>query len=50
MEDMSEQHPEFNNKRNFVELVLDLPFNQSTEDEFDLEKAKTILDKDHYGL
>lgn len=36
--------------RNFVDLVLDLPFEESTKDTFDLDEAKEILDKDHYGL
>jgi ATP-dependent Lon protease len=40
----------FLNERNFLDLVLDLPFEEGTEDTFDLEKAKLILDKDHYGL
>ncbi len=37
---MNEMHPEFNNKRQFVELLTNLPFGQSTLDNFDLEKAK----------
>ena len=35
---------------NYVELLLDLPWNEFTNDNFDLRKAKKILDRDHYGL
>lgn len=35
---------------NYVEFMLDLPWGEYTEDDFDLKKAKAILDKDHYGL
>ncbi len=35
---------------NYLELMLDLPWNEYTTDNFDLKKVKTVLDKDHYGL
>lgn len=35
---------------NYVEFMLDLPWGEYTEDDFDLNKAKAILDRDHYGL
>ncbi|WP_069658231.1 endopeptidase La [Arcticibacter eurypsychrophilus] len=35
---------------NYLELVLDLPWNDFTKDNFDLKRAERILDKDHYGL
>jgi len=35
---------------NYVELLVDLPWNEFTEDNFDLRRAKKILDKAHYGL
>ena len=35
---------------NYVELMVDLPWNESTTDSFDLVKARKILDADHYGL
>nr|WP_246164480.1 endopeptidase La [Xanthovirga aplysinae] len=34
----------------YCELLLDLPWNDTTKDNFDLKRAKKILDKDHYGL
>lgn len=35
---------------NYAELLLDLPWNDLTNDNFDLKRAKKILDKDHFGL
>ena len=35
---------------NYVELLLDLPWDETTIDNFDLKRARKILDKDHYGL
>ena len=35
---------------NYIELLLDLPWGDFTDDNFDLRKAKKILDRDHYGL
>ncbi len=35
---------------NYLELLLDLPWNKFTKDNFDLKRAKKVLDDDHYGL
>jgi ATP-dependent Lon protease len=35
---------------NYLELLLDLPWQEYTKDNFDLAKVKQVLDKDHYGL
>ncbi len=35
---------------NYLELLLELPWNEFTKDNFDLKRAQKILDKDHYGL
>ncbi len=35
---------------NYVEFLIDLPWNDFTKDNFDLKRAEKILDKDHYGL
>ncbi|WP_312790208.1 endopeptidase La [Sphingobacterium sp.] len=35
---------------NYLELLLDLPWNETTKDNFDLNKAQKVLEKDHYGL
>ncbi|WP_242695962.1 endopeptidase La [Desertivirga brevis] len=35
---------------NYLELLLDLPWEEVTKDNFDLKRAQKILDKEHYGL
>ncbi|MBI1768171.1 MAG: endopeptidase La [Bacteroidetes bacterium] len=44
------QAPDFPVMMNYVEFMLDLPWEEYTTDDFDLKKAKKILDKDHFGL
>jgi len=41
---------EFPVAMNYVELLLDLPWNEFTKDNFNLKRARRILDRDHYGL
>jgi ATP-dependent Lon protease len=36
--------------RTYLEWILSLPWNATTEDDLDLEKARKILDEDHYDL
>ncbi|QWU18517.1 ATP-dependent Lon protease [Paenibacillus sophorae] len=36
--------------RNYVEMLLSLPWNEFTEDDLDIVKAEQVLDEDHYGL
>ena len=36
--------------RSYLDLVLDLPWDEFSEDKFDLKKARKILDRDHFGL
>ena len=35
---------------NYLETLLDLPWEEFTKDNFDLRKVKDVLDRDHYGL
>ena len=35
---------------NYVEFLVEMPWNEATKDNFDLNRARKILDKDHYGL
>ncbi len=35
---------------NYAEVLVELPWNELTHDNFDLQRAKRILDKDHFGL
>jgi ATP-dependent Lon protease len=41
---------EFPVAMNYAELLLDLPWNEYTDDNFDLKRAQKILDKEHFGL
>ncbi len=47
---MNPQVAEYSIQRNYLELFLDLPWNEYSEDNFDLKRAQKILDRDHYGL
>ncbi|WP_080059314.1 endopeptidase La [Spirosoma aerolatum] len=42
--------PEYPVTMNYVELMVDLPWNEYTKDNFDLKRAQKILDTDHFGL
>jgi ATP-dependent Lon protease len=44
------QVPEYSIQRNYLELMLDLPWNETSNDKFDLNRAERILNRDHYGL
>jgi len=41
---------EYSVQLNYLQVLLDLPWNQFTEDRFDLKLANEILERDHYGL
>jgi len=47
---LNPQVAEYSVMLNYMELMLDLPWNIYTEDNFDLKKVKKVLDKDHFGL
>ncbi|MBQ6979235.1 MAG: endopeptidase La [Clostridia bacterium] len=42
--------PDYSIILNYLDWLLGVPFNECTEDNNDLKKAKEILDKDHFGL
>ncbi len=44
------QAAEYGTQRNYLELMLDLPWNEFSKDNFDLKRAEKILHRDHYGL
>ena len=50
MHRMNPQVAEYSIQRNYLDLFLDLPWNEFSKDNFDLKRAKRILDRDHYGL
>ncbi|MGG5505281.1 MULTISPECIES: endopeptidase La [unclassified Myroides] len=47
---MNPQVAEFGIQRNYLELLLELPWQKYSEDKFDLKRSQKILDKDHYGI
>lgn len=49
-EQMNPSSPELTISKTYVEYILDLPWGVYTEDVLDIENAKNILDKHHYGL
>ncbi len=50
MQRMNPQVAEYSIQRNYLDLFLDLPWNEFSKDKFDLKRAERILDRDHYGL
>jgi ATP-dependent Lon protease len=47
---MNPQAAEYSVQMNYLEVLVELPWNEYTNDNFDLVKAREILDTDHYGL
>ena len=42
--------PDYSVQLNYVETLVNLPWNDYTNDNFDLKKAQKVLDRDHFGL
>jgi len=47
---MNPQAAEYSIQRNYLDLLLELPWNEYSVDKFDLKRAQRILDRDHFGL
>lgn len=47
---MNPQMAEYSVQRNYLDLLLELPWEKYSKDKFDLKRAQKILDRDHYGL
>ena len=47
---MNPQVAEFSIQRNYLDLMLELPWSEFSQDVFDLKRAQKILDRDHFGL
>ncbi len=50
LERMHPSTPDYSVVYNHVDLMLDLPWDETTEDSYDLKKAKKTLDSDHFGM
>lgn len=50
MQRMNPQVAEYSIQRNYLDLFLELPWEEYSSDKFDLKRAQRILDRDHYGL
>ncbi|MCH2224701.1 MAG: endopeptidase La, partial [Crocinitomicaceae bacterium] len=47
---MNPQGAEYTVQSNYLEMMLDLPWEEYSKDNLDLKRAKKILERDHYGL
>ena len=47
---MSPQSAEYSVIKTYLDWLLDLPWNQTSEDQTDIDRARKVLDEDHYGL
>ena len=47
---MNPQVAEYSIQRNYLDIYLELPWNEYSKDNFDLKRAQSVLDRDHYGL
>ncbi len=50
MQRLNPASPEYSVQMNYLSLLLDLPWNIYSEDNYDLKRAAKILDQDHFGL
>lgn len=50
LEQMHSDSAEASIVRTYLDWMVDIPWNKSTKDSLDIQKAKTVLDEDHYNL
>ena len=50
LERMHSSTPDYSVVYNHLDLLLDLPWDEYTDDNYDLKNAKKVLDADHYGM
>lgn len=50
LERMHPHSPDYSTQLNYIETMLDLPWNEYTKDNFNLKNAKKVLDTDHFGM
>ncbi len=50
LERTSQHAPDYSVQLNYIETMLDLPWNEYTKDNFNLKNASKVLDADHFGM
>lgn len=50
LERTSSHSPDYSTQENYLNTILELPWDDVTEDNFDIEHAREVLDHDHYGI
>ncbi len=50
LERMHPSTPDYSTIYNHLDLLIDLPWNEYTQDVYDIRKARKVLDNDHYGM
>ena len=50
LDNFNQQSPDYNVQLNYLQTMVSLPWGEYTEDDLNLQRAKKILDKDHYGM
>lgn len=50
LERLHPQSPDFSIQSNYVNTIVNLPWNELSKDNFNLKHAQKVLDRDHYGL
>ena len=47
---INQQSPDYNVQLNYLQTMLNLPWDECTEDNLNIKNAEKVLDKDHFGL
>lgn len=47
---MPQHSPDYTTQQNYLDTLLDLPWGEYTDDNYDIRHAKSVLDRDHYGM
>ena len=47
---MSTNAPDYSTQETYLETMLELPWNEYSEDNFDVKNARTVLDENHFGM
>ena len=50
MQRLSSHSSDYSTQQNYLETMLDLPWDDKTEDNYDIRHAQEVLDRDHYGM